>query len=206
MRLFIFAAVWICASAPALADLLPPQVSAARERLQANPDTYDRVDGFCKGKKRHAACVIAGTTFAGGGGGTCESNFNSQSSTIDRSCVRTDEVSIERQLPDDGFVVDSDLCQDNGKGSDRQWNCVATIPPPPDRFCKGKDVGQGCTVELNYQGKTERHAGVCKSVVETDDFYYQGHRTATREVIRCEPPSVTPHIYSKVSWRQKLLP
>lgn len=208
MRLLrsILAASLACSCIPASADLISPEVQSARDRLRANPNTYDRVDNFCTGKKPGDACSISGSTFAGGGDGSCSNSINKTTSTIDLTCVRNGEVWIDRRLPDGGFVNDPELCKmGEDKESGQKWDCKPMVPTPADQFCKGKSLGGRCTVELTYRGRTEQHNGTCKQVTETEKFYFWGYRTATRQVIRCEPPLVPPRTYTPASWRQKLL-
>jgi hypothetical protein len=197
----------------ALADLIPPQVQAARERLQANPDAFDRFDTFCAGKRRGNACEIPGSTFAGGGKGVCTNAINGERSSIDLSCVRSGAVEIDRKLPKGGFVHDEALCRrqatavtEADRQDSRQWNCTPLQPTPADRFCEGKTINGACTVELVYQGKVERHDGVCKTVTETESFYFQGRRTARRDVIQCEPDKTVRHEYAPAAWWKKLAP
>ena len=201
----LLACTLACACHFASADLISPQIQAARDRLRENPNTYDRVDNFCTGKKPGEACLITGSVFSGGGSGSCNNVINENGAIIDLTCVRTDEVSIDRKLPEDGFVNDPELCK---RGADResgqQWNCKPMVPTPSDRFCKGKKLGGPCVVELVYQGRNEQGEGICQKIVETESFYFEGHRTATRQVIRCEPPSLSPRTYNPASWRQKL--
>lgn len=206
LSLLLFAAL-ICRCLPAAADVISPEVAAAENRLRDNPKTYDRVDNFCSDKKPGAPCTIWGTVFSGGGAGTCVNAVNPSGSTIDLTCVRNDAVQIDRKLPDGGFVDEPYLCElGEDKETGQKWNCTPTIPTPSDQFCQGKSTGSRCTVELTYQGKKEWQAGICSEAVETQRFYYQGHRTATRQVIRCDPPVVASHTYTPVSWRKKLLP
>lgn len=201
----LLAAVLACAGLTASADLISSEVREAHERLRANPDTYDRVDNFCAGKKPGAACSIPGNTFSGGGAGLCSNSINRETSTIDLSCVRNGEVWIDRKLPDGGFVNDPALCQrEEGKESDHRWNCQPVSPPPSDQFCTGKKLGSRCIVELVYQNKKEKHEGLCEEITETESFYFEGHRTATRQVIRCEPPLAASRTYTPVNWREKL--
>lgn len=211
--------VW-SVSLPVSADVMPLEVREAQDRLYANPMVYDRVDDFCKGKKPGASCLITGTTFSGGGEGMCTNLVNRSQSpiTIDLSCVRISETRIDRKLPSDGFVVDMDLCQKEEKeckfgkkvsdGTECRihWNCKPVTPTPSDQFCKGRAIGSPCTVELTYRSNDELHAGVCTEVVETANFYYDRRRTATRQVIRCEPPPMAARTYTPVNWHQKLFP
>jgi len=195
---------------PASADLISPGVRIAAERLRDNPNTYDRVDNFCNGKKVSAPCSIPGTTFSGGGDGICRSAVNQDESTIDMSCVRNGEAQIDRQLPQGGFVRE-DLClngvfENAERGRNMRWSCKPTLPTPSDQFCTGKSIGARCTVKLHYQDKNEQHEGTCKKITETESYYQRGHRTAKRDVIRCEPPSAVVRSFAPASWRQKLVP
>jgi len=203
---YLLATVLIYSLQPASADLISPEVAAAWKRLNANPDTYDQVDNFCNGKKRGESCSIPGTTFSGGGMGICRNAVNDNGSSINMSCVRNGEVWIDRKLPDGGFVInDPYLCQsDRNRDTARKWNCTPMVPTPSDLFCKGKSIGDRCTVELRYQGNHEQHEGICNQIVETENFYYQGRRTATRQVILCEPPALVQRSYAPASWWQKL--
>ncbi len=209
MRLLFYglATAFICSSLPASADIILPEVAAARERLQATPSTYDRVDNFCIGKKPQASCTIPGSTFSGGGVGTCENTVTQNGSTIDMSCVRNGEVWIDRKLPVGGYISDPYLCKiGEDKESGQKWDCKPIVPTPSDQFCKGKNIGSRCIVVLRYLNKNEQHEGTCKQLTETENFYYQGHRTETRQVIRCEPPQAAMRTYTPVHWQQKLFP
>lgn len=198
---------------PAAADLLPPQAHEAAMRLRANPDAFDRIDNFCSDKKRGDACTIPGSVLAGGGEGVCKNELNRSTFTIDLSCEREGRVAIDRKLPEGGFVHDDSLCRQQAKEAasgnvppgESRWNCAPLDPMPADRFCQGKAAGNACAVELRYQGTTQTHEGVCKQVREFSGFYYQGRRTATREVIRCEPETAVTRTFSPVSWWKKLL-
>lgn len=202
----------MCISHLVRADVMPPEVWKAHERLRANPKLFDRYDSYCAGKSPGDACTIPGSILAGGGNGTCKNEINATSSVIDLTCKRAGTVDIERRLPAGGFVNDESLCRWKAKAvteaerkETQRWNCTPLQPVPADRFCEGKAADSPCTVELSYQGSTERNEGVCKMVVETEGFYYQGRRLAKRDVIRCEPEQPVPHEYKPVSWWQKLL-
>lgn len=207
----LLAAVMLGACLPAGADLIPPEAAPAALRLHKNPKAFDRVDNFCKRKRVGDACSIPGGAFAGGGEGMCRNDLNRTTLTIDLSCVREGQVTIDRKLPAGGFVNDSELCSDAARSaagddpsSHPEWNCTPTVPTAADQFCTGKAIGSACTVELTYQGRREQHQGVCSQVFETEHFYYQGRRTATRQVIRCDPATVTPRSYAPATWWQKL--
>jgi len=207
MNLFRYSLLLLlsCSCLPGRADVVPPEQAAAKIRLYDNPNAYDRVDNFCKGKKNGATCSISGSTFSGGGEGICTSAVDRENASIDLSCIRKGEVDIDRKLPEGGFVNDSYLCQmGEDKQTGQKWNCKPASPTPADRFCQHQPVGGRCTVELTYQGKLERHEGICRQMTETKNFYYMGRRTATREVIRCEPPETATRVYTPASWWQKL--
>lgn len=192
---------------PALADLIPPQVAAARERLHANPEVFDRTDQFCAGKTRDKACTIDGSTFSGGGAGVCRSEITDSGASIDLVCRRSSEPVIDRRLPDGGYVNDPGMCAASRQPgySGPPVNCKPTVPTPADRFCREKAAGSACTVELIYEGKTETHEGICNQVTESTGFYYQGRRSAVRQVIRCDPPSEVKREMNAVKWYEKLL-
>ncbi|WP_255990114.1 hypothetical protein [Chitinolyticbacter albus] len=211
MRIFIYLipALWACYCGQAAADVLPPQAASAAERLRNNPKAFDRYDNFCAGKKSGDACVIPGTAFAGGGNGRCDNDINRKTYTIDLHCVREGYVTIERQLPEGGFVHDEQLCRSKAAHESEEpapkWNCTPLTPTPSDAFCKGKSINSACTVELTYKGALQRDEGVCKEIVETERFYYQGRREATRKVIQCMPKEEFTRSFTPASWWQKLL-
>lgn len=196
---------------PALADLIPPQAAEIAKRLADNPRAFDRSDEYCKGKKVADACTLPGNLFAGGGEGICKNETTRWSTSIDLTCVRGGTAVIERKLPEGGFVHDASLCRDAGKLDSKgipepsQWNCTPVVPTPQDQFCAGKEVGAACTVQLRYQDRQEEFPGVCKVEVQSYNFYYQGPRTATRQVVQCQPPeSLPPRTYTPATWWQKL--
>jgi hypothetical protein len=199
-------ALLICCSLSAHADVIPPQEYDARQRLRESPDIFDRTDNYCQGKKPRMACVIAGSTFAGGGEGTCV-NQVADGGVIDLSCVRNENIEIDRKLPVDGFVADESVCAAyHGEMDGQKYNCTPLNPTPADQFCKGRPVGGACTVVLTYKGKQEKHAGVCRKITQSESYYHWGHRTMTREVIQCEPPAIPERTYTPVDWKQKLIP
>lgn len=196
---------------PALADVLPPEAANAMKRLLDNPRAFDRTDEYCKDKTVGEACVLPGNTFAGGGEGVCKNEFNRAEAVIDLSCVRERAV-IDRKLPEGGFVNDEYLCREvvqaqrDGVPMPSEWNCTPLKTPPRDQFCAGKDPGAACTVALLYQGVREQFPGVCKEETQTQGFYYQGHRKATRQVVQCQPREpLPPRSYTPVGWWQKLM-
>ena len=201
-----YCALLLCCSLYAHADVIPPQVEDARQRLRENPDVFDRSDNYCQGKMPKAACVIAGSAFAGGGDGICVNQIG-DGGVIDLSCVRAEDVKIDRKLPEGGFVADATVCGEyHGEIDGEKYNCTPLNPTPADQFCKGRPLGGACTVELTYTGKQEKHAGICRKITQSESYYYRGHHTITREVIQCEPPSIPERTYTPVNWKQKLIP
>lgn len=206
MRPFHLALILLISSF-AHADLIPPDIAAAQQRLRDNPKLYDRVDQFCHGKQPQDACQLPGKPFAGGGEGTCVNQVNESNKTIDMTCERNDAVTIDRKLPQGGFVGGRDLCPNGpGPSPNPNWGCKPITPTPADQFCQGKKTGASCTVELEYQGKPQRDQGVCTAITETDSFYYQGHRSTSRQVIRCEPTSAVKREMKPASWWEKVKP
>lgn len=206
MRLqsLLLAGILACNGLPAVADLISPQSVDAVRRLQANPQAFDRVDNFCLGKKPGAACSIPGTTFEGGGAGICRNDVARGASTIDMTCVRPAEVLIDRKLPchpvreamPDGTINPPPL-------SEYSEYCEPMVPIPADRFCRDKPIDSACTVELTYQGKSERHEGVCRQTSEIVGSPHP-HHDLRREVITCEPRATVTRSYSSVPWWRKI--
>ena len=195
----------------ALADVIPPQAAEISKRLAANPRAFDRSDEYCNGKKVADACTLPGNLFAGGGEGVCKNDTTRWSTSIDLTCVREGNTVIERKLPEGGFVDSKWHCRDAGKlGSNglpepSPWNCTPTVPTPRDQFCAGKETGAACTVQLRYQGRQEEFPGICKEEQQSQEFYYQGPQSRTRQVIQCQPPeSLPPRTYTPATWWQKL--
>lgn len=190
----------------AWADLLPPPAEPAIKRLERNRNAFDRSDQFCAGKFRGDACAILGSRLAGGGEGVCENEINRAAFTIDLYCKRTGLAVIERGLPEGGFVAEAMLCAGADANADapRPWNCTPLAEIPADRFCRGKSVGQACTVAMSYDGTPEQHEGICREATQHEGFYYQGRRIATRQVILCMAPEAIERSYRDASWLEKL--
>lgn len=194
----------------ACADLISPRLADAQSRLHANPHTYDQVDQFCSGKKRDDACSIPGSAFEGGGPGICKTGINNNA-VIDMVCVQKASVVVDRQISDGGYVADDRLCEPyraalaSGAALPKQpWNCA---PPPKaltDQFCRSAAAGEACTAVVSVDANPERHPGVCNSVLQTENFYYQGRRQATRSVLMCMPASKLVRQFLPASWLQKL--
>ncbi len=203
--LFRWLCLWLifCAGGLAYADLLPPGAEDAIRRFEKNRKAFDRVDQFCTDKAPGDACMVAGSRLAGGGPGTCRSEVNRASFTIDLSCRREGVLVIQRGLPEGGFVAEADLCK--GDDVSRPWNCTPLATVPVDRFCQGKALNQACTVSLDYNGAPEQQEGICRQVTEREGFYHQGRRIATRQVVLCDAPEQpAARIYRDVPWYQKL--
>ncbi len=163
-------------SLPAWADLLNPDVREAQERLFSNPQIYDRVDQYCKGKNPKAECEISGTVWEGGGKGVCVNRYSQTENSIDLSCERAGEIRIFRGSPD---------------GSNA------------DRFCRGKKVGSVCTAEFIYQGDEMHADGKCVELKFRERASLRSRLPTTHREIRCEPPAVA-RTYTPASWTKKL--
>lgn len=202
---WILTAALYFTTALASADLLPPGAIEAGQRLRDHPGAFDRSDNFCEGKQAGASCVIPGPLLVGGGAGICRNDINRNLGLIDLSCNRSDTVDVDRKLPEAGFVYDADLCRMKDASGNPLRNCTPLVPAPSDQFCAGKEVGASCSVSFRYQGKTEQQVGVCKSQLQTFSFYQMGRRTASREVVLCQPAEeATERSYKAVGWWQKL--
>ena len=202
------AALLALAILPAWSDVIPPTVAQARERLRANPNTYDMVDQFCGGKKRGDACTLAGTAFDGGGPGVCGPIVSDK---IYLTCVRQSSVSIDRQLPDGGYTSSDPACQDylkraaEGRAPAAQpADCDPAPQPVSDRFCKGIAVGSACMAEMRVDGRLETHPGVCKTSEQSKYGRYGGRPQTLRTVLTCEPANRIGHAYSPANWLDKL--
>jgi hypothetical protein len=202
------AALLVMAALPSWSDVIPPSVAQARERLRANPDTYDMVDQFCSGKKRGAECVIAGNAFDGGGQGICDPIVSDK---IYLTCVRLSSVSIDRQLPEGGYTSSDPLCQDYLRAvaagqapAGRPMDCDPDPQPVSDRFCRGMLAGSACVAEMRVDGRTETHPGACKTAQQSKYGRYGGRPQTLRTVLTCEPAKRTGHSYSPASWLDKL--
>ncbi len=194
----------------ACADLISPRLADAQSRLHANPDTYDQVDQFCSGMKRDATCSLPGNAFEGGGPGVCKTNINNNA-VIEMVCVQKAAVVLDRQIPDGGYMADERLCEpyraalaSGGPLPKLGWNCA---PPPKaltDQFCRSAAIGGACTAEVVVDGRKEWHSGICNPVQQTENFYHQGRRQATRSVLMCQPASRVVRQFSPANWLQKL--
>jgi hypothetical protein len=200
--------VLMCTSLTVFGDVVPTRVIELQQRHADNPKIYDRMDNYCKDKKPGMDCVIPGSTFSGGGKGSCRTEINRLNDTIDLACQRTGQVELDRKLPEGGFYYEPNLCKEHpGCVNDcpPTWYCTPQTEIPHDQFCQGNREGGSCTVELTYQNKIERHPGTCNVVEESEDFYYQGHNTAHRLVVRCEPPHLPERTYTPAKWYKKVL-
>ena len=194
----------------ACADLISPRLADARSRLHANPDTYDQVDQYCSGLKRDAACSLPGNAFEGGGPGVCKTDINNNAA-IEMVCVQKAQVVLDRQIPDGGYVADDRLCEpyraalaSSALLPKLPWNCAPPAKALTDQFCRSAAAGEACTASVSVDGSPERHPGVCTSVLQTENFYHQGRRQATRIVLMCMPASKVAREFSQANWLQKL--
>lgn len=191
-----------------LADVLPPRAVEVGMRMQKHPNLVDRIERLCTGRKAGDSCTIPGTAFSGGGAGTCSRHLNNELLTIDLICEVNASVIIDRKLPGDevGWVHDANLCNRADEFPPGFLNCAPLSTPPVDAFCQGRAVGAACVAELRVTGQAgvHRFPGICSRYTERMGFYYQGHRTKTRDVIRCEAPALAPPHFDHVSWYMKL--
>jgi hypothetical protein len=212
----IFASIlFALACIPAPADVIPPHVREARDRLQANPNTYDLADQFCTGKKRGDSCTLSGTPLEGAGSGLCQPEIAGK---IQLTCIRNANVTIDRQIPAGGFVSNDWACQRYlqavSRGQPlptRPSDCEPPAQPVTDRFCRGVVAGNPCMAEVQIDGRTELNPGVCKEATEYGPepgggsySGYGGRRGPVRSVLKCEPAKVVEHVYSPASWLDKL--
>lgn len=192
----------------ARADVIPPGVMQAEQRLRDNPKAFDRADQFCAKRAIGAACSIPGDALAGGGTGVCRNGLDATRTRIDLRCERGAKVVIERGLPAGGFTLPARFCEvPEGAEIARSlgYGCKPPAQPPQDRFCAGRAVGAACTAELTVDGKPVRNAGVCARVSESAPrFYFRGWQVAQREVVQCNAAKPVAHDMKPLSWWQKV--
>lgn len=197
----------LLSAGPASADLISPEAARAQQRYEKNPKAFDQADQYCVKKTPDAACTIPGSAFEGGGIGRCERTISKDSKYISLDCTRSEHITIDRNIPDGPFRVDSDLCANpNREERDTNPSHICTEPPVvSDRFCAGAQAGHACVVELTRNGKKESHTGVCQQGTEPQRFYLWGHRQANRPILTCEPVNKIPkRVYTPVSQWKKL--
>lgn len=209
----VILALGVLARGTAHADVTPPHIANAWARLRDNPKTYDVVDQFCRGKSLDDACELPGNPLQGGGAGVCRSSVNT-GGEIERACVRTAHVVIDSGVPPGGFVASPSLCKPYNDWVERNnrsepepvlpFGCKHPEQPLTDRFCKGKAVGDACTVEMQVDGKPEQYSGTCAAEWQSERFYYMGSRQAIRQVMTCASPQAFERKFSPASWLDKL--
>ncbi|MFN5010792.1 MAG: hypothetical protein ACK5F5_06170 [Gammaproteobacteria bacterium] len=207
----LLVAAALVASVPvpaARADVIPPGVREAEQRLRDNPKAFDRVDQFCAQRKVGAACTLPGDALAGGGAGVCRNALDETRTRIDLSCVRRATVTIDRGLPAGGFVLPAHVCADPEGAAvarERGYGCTPAAQPLPDRFCAGRSVGAACEAALSVDGKPVRNAGVCARVTESAPrFYFRGWQVARRDALQCVSATPVVRDHKPVSWWQKV--
>ncbi|KVD76188.1 hypothetical protein WI89_07065 [Burkholderia ubonensis] len=203
----------LLACATAHADLTPPYIADASARLRNNPKTYDRADQFCRGKRLDDACELPGNPLQGGGTGVCRSSVNDRGE-IERACVRTTRVEIDRGVPSGGFVASPARCkpyidwvQRNDPSEPEPvlpYGCKHPEQPLTDRFCKGKAVGDACAVELRVDGRPEQYPGACTNEWQSKRFYNMGWVALRRQVMTCASAPAFERQFSPASWLDKL--
>jgi hypothetical protein len=196
----------LLAMAAAHADVLPPQAAGASERFRNNPRAFDRYDTWCEGRSVQEACSIPGNAFEGGGAGVCKRSLHRTEFKIDLRCERTEQISMERGLPEGPWQVDEQMCKASSAAQLQSSGWVCERPPRlVDRFCTGQQAQSACKATLVIQGVSQSFEGVCQDGIQTNQIYFQGRRLITRPTLTCEPKTPTPAAPLKdVSALQKL--
>jgi len=190
------------------ADIVPPAVQEATQRLRDDPKTFDRVDQFCAKRSIGAACTLPGDALAGGGAGVCRNGLDATRTQIDLRCERKATVAIDRGLPTGGFTLPANFCEvpeGAAVARERGFGCKPPTGPPHDRFCAGRTVGAACEAALTVDGKPVRNAGVCARVTESAPrFYFRGWQVAKRDVVQCVSAQPVVHDFKPATWWQKV--
>jgi len=207
--LLVAAALMASVPVPAArADVIPPGVREAEQRLRDNPKAFDRADQFCAQRSVGATCTLPGDALAGGGAGICRNGLDASRTQIDLRCERTAKVTIDRGLPTGGFSLPAYFCEvpeGAAVARERGYGCTPAAQPLPDRFCAGRSVGAACEAALSVDGKPVRNAGVCARVTESAPrFYFRGWQVATRDVLQCISAKPVVRDLKPVSWWQKV--
>lgn len=204
----LFASAVALISPDAGADVIPPGVREAEQRLRDNPKAFDRVDQFCAGRAIGAACSIPGDALSGGGAGICRNGLDATRTHIDLKCQRRATVTIDRGLPSGGYTLPAHVCADpeGAEVARREGHgCARPAQPLQDRFCAGLAVGTVCEATLVVDGKAVRNKGVCARVTEpAPRFYFRGWQVAQREVLQCVSAKPVVHDLKPLSWWQKV--
>lgn len=191
----------------ARADVIPPAVMQAEQRLRDNPKAFDRADQFCAKRAVGAACSIPGDALAGGGAGVCRNGLDATRTQLELRCERSAKVVIDRGLPEGGFTLPAYFCEvPEGAevARERGYGCKPPAQPPHDRFCAGRSAGAACEAALTVDGKTVRNAGVCARVTEqAPRFYFRGWQVAKRDVVQCVSAKPVERVFQPASWWQK---
>ena len=190
----MLAATLIAAAMPALADLIPPGQMQAQ--LRFNSGAWDREDQFCAGKREKDTCQIPGNPFEGGGAGRCVREIPQGASQIDMVCRLDAPARVRRDIPEGGFVPDSQICDMAARGQGGlppDTTCTPPAAPLADRFCATLREGDACTAEATVgDAPPATFAGRCMRVKHESSYYRMGRRVATREVLQCNPASPAP--------------
>lgn len=182
-------------SAEAVADLVPPGRAKAQERLEKS-SSWERVDQFCSGKTPDAACEIPGNAFEGGGSGRCVRALSDNS--VDLVCRLAGDMKVDRRLPEGRYLADETLCSAVASGRlgaqvlDNQKLTCSKPALAADRFCDGKKSEDACDAVVILDGAARTYPGICRGETESTGFYYQGRRSASRDVLLCRPAKRAP--------------
>jgi hypothetical protein len=213
-RLFWF----LCFFLPslALADTLPYWQIDLRQKMQNDPNTYDRADQFCAQKKVGSPCTIPGNPFEGGGTGTCQTRLNDRQPTIDSLCTFTGLREVMRKIPDRGYKGSEHTCDSarqnpSSRAADDIKNQNLTCGPTPtvpDQFCDGKAAGDTCMAEMQVDSAKFTYPGRCAESEDRAKFYSLGYNVKVRTVLLCLPENpvrieIGPS--SPPNWLQRML-
>jgi hypothetical protein len=197
------AAIWASA---AMADLIPPEEQALIQRMQETK-AFDEADQFCRGEQPEAPCALPGNAFEGGGAGVCSRQMSRSRDTIQQLvCVQVDSFEYEAGVtpPLDNERI---LCEVGIEELTpaQQANCPALIASKPvDRFCAGKAPGDTCDVDGMIGEVKASFASQCALTEETGTLYFRGHRSVSREELRCKAKQSFIREFSPVSFWDRL--
>lgn len=196
----------------ALADTLPYSVFQARERMEQEPEYYERADQFCAEKRVGSPCVIPGNPFEGGGNGTCRTSPSS-SGAIESRCTLTYRPTVLDSLPDGSYRAPELMCE-NGKlkktyestNSDGIISCN-TVNITSDKYCNGKSANDSCVANVNYGTSTAAYQGICREKEDIRRIYSYGYITLKRTILTCSPENpviINTQESSPPSWLRRL--
>jgi len=189
----------------ARADLIPPEEQVLIQRMQET-EAFDEADQFCRGKKPEATCAMPGNAFEGGGEGICSRQMNRSRDTIQLVCVQAEPFEYEAGVtpPLDNERI---LCEVGIEelSPAQQANCPTLIAAKPvDRFCAGKAPGDACEVDGMVGEAKASFSSLCALTEETGSLYFRGHRSVSREELRCKAKQAFVRDFSAVNFWDRL--